>query len=820
MFNAFILTREWKDAPKGVRLELWVASDIGPVKVLIDKQEAVFFIAADDLADAQEILGVTWRYAPVDLRSWDNQTLYACYNRSQRRLRDGLRQLTSRGLQVWEGDIRPPERFLMERFIFAGISFDKAPDASENGFPVLQQVRCKASDYKPELKAVSIDIETSFDARTLYSIAAVGDCSPVVFMVRPPASTDEEKPNDEKEESAGAKVTDTELIDSEMTDAQSIETETGAAKLHWFDHQAECLQAFFDWLAEQDPDILMGWNVVQFDLWVLEQMCRRWGVKYSIGRERQEPSWRQANQGGHQFITVPGRVVLDGIELLKAAFYNFESFALGAVASELLGKEKLIQSENRAEEITRQYQEEPIELAKYNVQDCELVWDIFSKTQLVDFALARSQLTGLSADKSGGSVAAFEYAYLPLLHRAGFAAPNLGELQSSVVSPGGYVMDSKPGLYEHVLVLDFKSLYPSIIRSFNIDPCAYWQAKHLSLPDSECVPGFNEARFSRQHSLLPNIIAELWQAREVAKSEDNQPLSQAIKIIMNSFYGVLGSPGCRFFDPRVCSSITLRGHEILIATKHWIEKSGHRVIYGDTDSVFVHLPDVSSDEEANNIGQELAEKLNRFWTDRLQQDHQIDSFLEIEFETHFSRFFMPTIRGSELGSKKRYAGMVKRDGREEMVFKGLENVRTDWTMLARNFQEELYRRVFLEKPYRDYVETRVKSVLAGELDSELVYRKRLRQELSDYRHNIPPHAQAAAKRLQRDGHVYKQGDWVSYVLTVNGPEPLEWLEQSCGSPLDYSLYVERQLKPVADAILSMAGDSFDDIAASQMSLFH
>ena len=795
MLDAFILTREWKDAPKGVRIELWVSSDLGPFKVLIDKQEAVFFLAADDLEQAKSILGVTWRYSSVDLKSWDNQTLFACYNRSQRRLRDGLRQLTSRGIQVWEGDVRPPERFLMERFIFAGVRFDAQPTAGGEAFPILQQPRCMPSAYKPNLRAISLDIETSFDARTLFSIAAVGDCSPVVFMVRP------------------------ESINSDVCE-HGVETESGLAQLYYVDSQAECLQLFFEWLIEQDPDILMGWNVVQFDLWVLEQMCRRWGVRYAIGREKQEPSWRQANQGGHQFITVPGRIVLDGIELLKSAFYNFESFALGNVAAELLGKEKLIQSADRAQEIARQYKETPVELAKYNVQDCQLVWDIFDKTQLIEFALARSQLTGLSADKSGGSVAAFEYAYLPLLHRAGFVAPNLGELQSSVVSPGGYVMDSKPGLYEHVLVLDFKSLYPSIIRSFNIDPCAFWQAQHLELDDEDCVLGFNDARFSRQHSLLPDIIGELWQEREQAKSQNNQPLSQAIKIIMNSFYGVLGSPGCRFFDPRVCSSITLRGHEILIATKHWIEKVGFRVIYGDTDSVFVHLPDVEDDEEANSIGRDLAERLNVYWTNKLKGEHRVDSFLEIEFETHFSRFFMPTIRGSELGSKKRYAGMVKRNGREEMIFKGLENVRTDWTMLARSFQEELYRRVFLSEPYREYVEAKVKAVLAGELDNKLIYRKRLRQELSDYRHNVPPHAQAAAKRLQRDGHTYKQGDWVSYVLTVNGPEPLEWLEQSTASPLDYGLYVERQLKPVADAILSMAGDSFDDIAASQMSLFH
>jgi len=211
-----------------------------------------------------------------------------------------------------------------------------------------------------------------------------------------------------------------------------------------------------------------------------------------------------------------------------------------------------------------------------------MVWDIFKKLDLLNFAIERSHLTGLPLDRSGGSVASFDYAYLPRLHRAGYIAPNLGELQSTIVSPGGYVMNSTPGLYRHVLVLDFKSLYPSIIRTFNIDPFAYWYAKHQQLKDEDIIPGFNGAFFSRNKSLLPGIIDELWQARDQAKRDNNQSLSQAIKIIMNSFYGVLGSQGCRFFDPRVCSSITLRGHEILQRSRDWIEAQGYRVIYGDT----------------------------------------------------------------------------------------------------------------------------------------------------------------------------------------------------------------------------------------------
>src|SRR5690606_14072975 len=123
---------------------------------------------------------------------------------------------------------------------------------------------------------------------------------------------------------------------------------------------------------------------------------------------------------------------------------------------------------------------------------------IFSSQKLTDFAIARSQLTGLLLDRVGGSVAAFEYSYLPRLHRRGYVAPNLGELESDVVSPGGYVLDSRPGLYDNVLVLDFKSLYPSIMRTFLIDPCGFWQAQHQHLPDSDTVPGFNGAVFARQ----------------------------------------------------------------------------------------------------------------------------------------------------------------------------------------------------------------------------------------------------------------------------------------------------------------------------------
>ncbi|MNF55216.1 DNA polymerase II [compost metagenome] len=471
------------------------------------------------------------------------------------------------------------------------------------------------------------------------------------------------------------------------------------------------------------------------------------------------------------------------------------------------------------DEINRMFAEDKPALARYNLKDCELVTRIFEKTELLTFLLERATVTGLPADRSGGSVAAFTHLYMPLMHRQGFVAPNQGE-KLPEASPGGFVMNSRPGLYESVLVLDYKSLYPSIIRSFLIDPIGLVEG--LRHPDdSDSVPGFRGARFSRTRHCLPSIVERVWQGRETAKREHNQPLSQALKIIMNAFYGVLGSSGCRFFDPRLASSITMRGHEIMRRTRELIEAEGYSVIYGDTDSTFVWLKRLHGEDDAARIGRRLVQQVNQWWREHLLQEYGLESALELQFETHYQRFLMPTIRGAEEGSKKRYAGLVVgADGSREMVFKGLETVRTDWSPLAQQFQQALYQRIFNRQPYQDYVRDYVRQTLAGELDDLLIYRKRLRRQLDDYTRNVPPHVRAARMADEfndRQGRPrqYQNGGWISYLITVNGPEPLETRR----SAIDYDHYLTRQLQPVADAILPFVGDDFAALIDRQMALF-
>ena len=784
MPEAFLLTRQWRDTREGVLLDFWWATEQGPCWTQTLGQDVVFFIARADAPRTEEVLRNLrqWRRADVDLKTFRDQPVNALYFRSHRTARDAQQLLDRAGIHYWEADIRPPERYLMERFVTAAAQLTFSEPSIPADKPQ-RNPRITPSDYRPVLRMVSLDIETSMDARQLYSIAVWTETEQRIFMVGegPPMEN-----------------------------------------LIYCSDAKQCLQTFFQWLADHDPDILIGWNLVQFDLWVLETLCQREGIALALGRGGQSIHWRQEEgEGGRRYITMPGRVALDGIELLKAANYRFDSYSLQNVAETLLGEGKLLQGPGRGEEITELFLTDKPALAAYNLRDCELVWQIFADQKLLHFAVERSQLTGLLLDRSGGSVAAFEYSYLPRLHRRGYIAPNLGELESDIVSPGGYVMNSQPGIYDNVLVLDFKSLYPSIMRTFLIDPCAFWLAQHQSLSADQVVPGFNGACFAREGHILPQVIEHLSTARDKAKAEKNAPLSHAIKIIMNSFYGVLGSTGCRFFDPRISSSITLRGHDIIQRSRDWIEQQGYTVIYGDTDSLFVWLENHSADatpkssDECQQIGTRLARELNAWWQKTIADEFNLPCALEIQFETHYLRFLMPTMRGSDLGTKKRYAGVVDKNGKRELVFKGLENVRTDWTQLAREFQMALYARIFAGEDYRDFVRATTQAVLAGERDAELIYRKRLRRQLHEYQKNVPPHVQAARKLQQWTGERLRRGDWIEYVITTNGAEPVTAQQ----SPLDYQHYVDKQLTPVADTILHFVEQSLAELVDSQLTLF-
>ncbi|MDC9622200.1 DNA polymerase II [Xenorhabdus sp. XENO-7] len=769
--QGFILTRHWKDTPSGIELIYWLATDQGARRITISHQKAVAFIPQHDLQKAKRIIGQEQRceFKPLPLKDFNRQPVTALYCLQYRQLQQLEKALKEQDIPLYETDIRPPDRFMMERFITAPVWFNQKPDGSYQMKP--------NPTYRPKLKWVSLDIETSQHGE-LYSIGLAGCGEQTVFMLGPENGSRQDRD----------------------------------FKLEYVTSRPQMLEKLNEWIAFYDPDAIIGWSLIQFDLKVLQKHAERYNVPLKLGRHHGLLEWREHGfKPGHFFASAEGRLIIDGIDALKTATWNFPSFSLESVAQTLLGEGKAIDSPyDRMDEINRRFQEDKPALAHYNLQDCILVNRIFDKTDLMAFLLERATVTGLAVDRSGGSVAAFTHLYLPRMHRIGYVAPV--HATDSGDSPGGFVMDSFPGLYDSVLVLDYKSLYPSIIRTFLIDPVG--MVEGLAQPDSEhAIPGFRQAFFSRTQHCLPDIVTQIWHERDKAKKQQNAPLSQALKIIMNAFYGVLGASGCHFFDPRLTSSITLRGHQIMHQTRELIESQGYQVIYGDTDSTFIWLKHPHSEAEARQIGHSLAQFVNQWWQSHLKTQFNLESTLELEFETHYRRFLMPTVRGTEQGSKKRYAGLSG----DKMIFKGLETIRTDWTPLAQIFQNELYTLIFHQKPYQDYIRDYVANTLAGKFDDRLIYRKQLRRKLSDYQRNVPPHVRAArlADEYNQQNNrplQYQNGGWISYLITQSGPEPLE---NQTALP-DYEHYINKQLMPIADAILPFLQDHFMTLLTGQM----
>jgi DNA polymerase-2 len=670
-------------------------------------------------------------------------------------------RLTAAGLAVYEADLRFPYRFLIDRGIRAGVRIEGEAQALRPGLVRFANPALAPASVQPRLRTLSLDLETSPDASQIFAIALVGDGADEVHLVAPGPV-------------AGARV--------HASEAALLAV--AAARIR-----------------ELDPDVVTGWNVVDFDLRTLERRCAALGLACELGRVPGALDFQQDAGFTRQTRAVlPGRMVLDGIALVRDAV-RLADYRLETVARALLGRGKLIDQEapDAAAEIERLYREDPAALVAYNREDARLVLDVLAREGLLDLAVERSLLSGMQLDRVGASIASFDLLYLPELRRRGFVAPSVDRERKSAPLRGGALIEPQPGLFEGIAVYDFKSLYPTLIQTFQLDPLAHARAGD----DALVAP--NGARFSRSEAILPGVIERFLERREQARRRGDRHADQALKIMMNALYGVLGAAGCRFFDPEVANAITGFGQRILHWTREAFEAEGVRVIYGDTDSVFVQLATGETGEAA-----QLRERVQARVDSRVRETYTVEPRLTLELECVYERFFLPRLRGSSIGSKKRYAGW--REGRLELV--GLEAVRRDWPDVARRLQEGLLTRLFRDEDPLPFAREVVLRVRAGELDAELVFAKRVRKgSLERYTATSPPHVQAARKAGGRAGPV------VRYVITAEGPEPV-----LPGRPLppgiDRDYYVERVLRPLADAILSHRGLGLDDAlgAPRQLSL--
>jgi len=728
-----------------------------------DRQRPHFYVRGTDLSRAAALKSLPLTQ-PVDKRTFAGEPVCRIDVEVPSDVPPLRDKLHAAGIETFEADVRFASRYLIERGIKGGCEIEGDPSPGAGGL-VFQNPQLHPADVQITPRVLSFDIETDAKAERLLAISLYGLGSDEVLIV-----DDGDRPMPER--------------------AEGCATEAAA------------LEAFAARVRSLDPDVITGWNLIDFDLSVLERIAARVGYELELGRDRGAMRIRKAEgYFGSGQASIPGRLVLDGIDLLRGAFIRMDDYSLDAVAREVLGEGKAVTApaRDRLAEILHNYEHDLPAFALYARTDARLALGIAEKLRLIELAFARSQLTGMTPDRVAASIASFDFLYLAELERARIVAPSVrgGDSRVHVAQQGGHVLEPETGLQANVWVFDFKSLYPSIIRTFNIDPVSYLPEP---TPDLDLIRT-TEGAFQREPAILPRLLDELFPRREAAKRRGDEVAAHAIKILMNSFYGVLGTSACRFFNPALANSITGMGKHLLLWSKQWFESQGFRVLYGDTDSLFVSSA-ASDPARASSEAGRLAALLNRDLEQHIEARWRVRSRLELEFEKLYLKLFLPRARHSMRGASKRYAGLIYSAGGTGTVeFVGMEVIRRDATPLAKRVQRELYERLFSNRPVDAYLAEIVARVRRGELDEELVYHKNLRKETGEYTATTPPHVAAARKSRLALGRS------IRYVMTTAGAEPLDNLSH----PLDREHYVEKQVKPVAEPVLDTLGLNFERV---------
>jgi len=770
-----------------------------------------FYVRESESADACRLLSS--QSEPTTWTTMDGEPVHRMHAPSVFELKRQAALLSASGVRTYEADFSPADPRLMDSRVHGSLTITGPPVKGRHVDLVFQDPELGPSDWEPRLEVLSLDIETN--PRT-DEVLAVGLVNTAVWA-------------------------------DPVREVHLLGTNHGEPWIVGYESESELLRGAVQRIARLDPDIITGWNVIDYDFEFIARRLDRYGISFAISRSDQAASFLAASRdetGRRQNagMICQGRQVIDGLRLLRYGPQRFPDRKLESVAQAVLGEGKMVTAKTSREKIDALlslYADDPVRFSDYCRTDAELVLRILDRTGLLNLTLKRCQLIGISLNRAWTSIPAFEFLYTEAMHAQSMVAPTSGvDRLPPGDAPGGAILKPQPGLFPNVLVFDFKSLYPSIIRTFNIDPLGYVDSEEgypegaLPPPLSATITAPNGARFRRGSGILPDIIERFWHSRDQAKTDGDLVASFVYKIIMNSFYGVLGSSGCRFAGAPPAGAITGFGQYILHWTRDQLTQRGYKVLYGDTDSLFVlaardndpNGPDITA-VKLFSTGDRLCSEINVDLSEFVRTHFDLESHLQLEFEKVYHRFYLPRIRhtaapadGEEVrGRAKGYAGRhLERSGEiGELEIKGMEAIRSDWTEAAGSLQTALLSLVFADAPHtavEECIRKTLGQLQAGELDESLVYSRRLRKPVESYTKTSPPHVQAA-RLLPRD----QQEGTIDYVVTVNGPQPVSMRTD----PIDYAHYMAKQLHPIAAPICEIL--EIDPVSlfdrSGQLSLF-
>jgi DNA polymerase I len=722
----------------------------------------------------------------------DPKTIYRIETQNPAKTPEIRERLKAAGFGVYEADVLFKYRF-MNDLDLNGMGWVKVSDGvSVNTNTVYTRKKLQVKDIKPAkiegnapLRFLSLDIE----------------CIPTEANRVPEASRDP--------------IIMLSFVFSEPYKGQdSMVLSTRAShNVASFVSEKEMMERFVEIIKEYDPDIITGYNINNFDMpYILERM-RQTGVKPVFGRCDQKNVMARKLMSRFK-VSISGRVIVDTFEIIKKD-YSLARYDLNNVATALLGKKKVDVKHSEIEKLWRGDQKGYEKLVDYSKVDSVLALELLLKLSLLDKYIALAKISGILLQDvlDSGETIRIENFLLREFNKQGYVFPCKPE-GSEILKregskreelKGGFVIEPIKKLHSSVAVLDFKSMYPSIIRTFNICPTTLM--KEMSVENPIVAP--SGAKFvppEVRQGIIPKILGELTEARGATKSQlkkEKDPVKKAVlnakqwalKIMSNAFYGYLGYSRAKIYDLDLANSVTSFGREIIQKTKKVIEEAYKcEVVYGDTDSVMVKIDEDDLDEIS---------KIAKNITDRITDE--LPGVLELEFEKVFVRFLPLT--------KKRYAAWrfdyTPEGWKDSIETKGIETVRRDWCGLVSDTMNNVIEIILKKNDVKGavkYFNGVVKDLLEGKTDlSKLVITKTMTKMPKNY--VAPqPHIELVKKvQMRNPNEAPGLGDRVGYVivkgiglLSKRAEDPGYVAER--GLQIDSKYYIENQLMPPLERI--------------------
>lgn len=575
--------------------------------------------------------------------------------------------------------------------------------------------------------------------------------------------------------------------------------------IEFVDGEAELIERFRDIIDHQRPDIISGYFSDGFDLPYIISRAKHYKIDLDLGLDFSKINYRK----GKNIINITGILHLDVLRFIKKNFgksLKTDKYTLDSVSYELLGNRK---EDIEIKDLTFEWDKSNPNLEKfcsYNLQDSVLVYELCLKVwpNIIEFVKLLS-LTPLEVTQMSFSQLVENYIIKQakqhneiILNKPTYHEEN--ERRDKRFE-GAFVYEPTPGLYNDIVVFDFRSLYPTIITSHNIGISTLVKSQSKTEEKMLIVPDKDYGFLKDKKGFLPLILEDLINRRmrvkeilKQTKEKDSllQARSQSLKLLANSFYGYLGFSSARWYCLECATAVTAFGRYYINQVIDSARKEGFSVIYGDTDSVFMTL-------EGKNL-----DNAKQFVDD---VNSKLPGMMELEFEGHYPQGIFVSTKSNSGGAKKRYALV---DEYKELIIKGFEVVRRNWSPIGKEVQQNVLNIILKEsdtKKALKYVRTIIDKVRNKEIDnSKMIIETQITKKIEEYS-AVGPHV-AIAKRMASKGVNINPGMMIPYIV-IPGKGPLKDRvkipTEAKDGEYDPEYYIENQILPTIEKIFEVLG---------------